>query len=161
MATRLKGGKAWKRFMDNSKRAQRVGFPRIELGFLDRHISILASRLEFGDPSSDLPERPAFRQGVSALERALPGLWRDALGGQDWRQGVVVSESAATKVAIAARDILRRSYETFAGPGLSERQEARKRGTPFAGRELVGAEGPKLIGHLEARVNGRVVAEAE
>ena len=107
-----------------------------------------------------LPERPAFRQGVADLERALPGLWHDALGGQDWRRGVVVSEAAAVKVALAARDILKRSYETFAGPGLSERQEARKAGTAGAGCELVGSEGPKLIGHLEARVNGRTVANA-
>ena len=68
-----------------------------------------------------------------------------------------MSEGEAVKVALAARDILKRSYETFAGPGLSERQAARKAGTPGAGRELVGSEGPKLIGHLEARVNGRTL----
>ena len=153
-STRVKGGKNLARFLRNTTRAARA-MPTIEVGFLDRRIQVLAARLEFGDPDSRLPERPAFRQGIADLERALPGLWHDALGGQDWRRGLVVSESAAVKVALAARDVLRRSYEGFSGPGLSEWQEARKAGTQGAGKELVGARGPRLIGHLEARVNGR------
>ena len=153
---RVKGGKKLARFLSNTKRAARA-FPVIEVGFLDRHIAVLAGRLEFGDPNANLPERPAFRQGIADLERALSGLWKDATSGKDWRRGIGVTEAEAVKVALAARDILKRSYETFAGPGLSERQERRKQGTAGAGRELVGSEGPKMIEHLEARVNGRIV----
>ena len=152
----VKGGKKLARFLSNSKRAASA-FPVIDVGFLDRHIAVLAGRLEFGDPNANLPERPAFRQGIGDLERALPGLWKGAVHGKDWRAGIGITEAEAVKVALAARDILARSYETFSGVGLSARQEARKAGTPGAGRELVGSEGPKLIGHLEARVNGRTL----
>ena len=74
-STRVKGGKKLARFLSNSKRAASA-FPVIEVGFLDRHIAVLASRLEFGDPNANLPERPAFRQGIGDLERALPGCGR-------------------------------------------------------------------------------------
>ena len=156
-SSRVRGGKAWKRFTTNTHRAARTTEPVVEVGFLDRRISILAGRLEFGDPASDLPERPAFRQGVEDLKRAFPALWTKTMRAKDLTKGVVVDEQDLVAVGLAARDILRRSYETFTGPGLSERQEKRKRGTVGEGRELVGHEGPKLIGHLEVRVNGVVV----
>ena len=158
MARRAKvaGGAKLARFMRNTKRAK--GKPHlIEVGFLDRRISILAGRVEFGDPASDLPERPAFRQGVADLERELPKLTIDTMKTKDLRMGIATTRTDAIKLGLAARDILKRSYETFTGPGLSETQEARKRGTRGEGRELVGSEGPKLIGHLEVRVDGQVV----
>ena len=154
--TRVTGGKAWGKFLRNTKRAASEPH-QIEVGFLDRRISILAGRLEFGDPETNLPERPAFRQGVADLERALPKLTLDIMKTKDLRKGLATSKADAVKLGLAARDILKRSYETFVGPGLSETQEARKEGTQGAGRELVGARGPKLIGHLEVRVDGQVV----
>ena len=51
----------------------------------------------------------------------------------------------------AARDTIKRSYETFDGPGVGPRQAARKEGTAGAGRELVGSEGPKLVERIKAR----------
>lgn len=158
MARRAKvtGGAKLARFMRNTMRAKGKQH-LVEVGFLDRRISILAGRLEFGDPASDLPERPAFRQGVADLERELPKLTIDTMKTKDLRMGIATTRTDAIKLGLAARDILKRSYETFVGPGLSERQEARKEGTRGAGQELVGARGPRLIGHLEVRVDGQVV----
>ena len=139
-------------------RANASRLPVIEVGFLDRQMSVLASRLEFGDSSTNLPERPAFRQGVEELRRRLPEIWRDVLGSGDVaRDGIGVTHAQAVEVGLRARDVLRASYEAFEGPGLSERQAKCKEGTKGAGRELVGHEGPKLIGHLEVRVDGVTV----
>ena len=44
---------------------------------------------------------------------------------------------------------------------MSERQAARKRGTPGEGRKLVGSRGERLIRHLKARVDGRDLGEGE
>ena len=147
------GGQDLKRFLSNSKRAASTDYA-IEVGFLDRRISILAGRLEFGHPETNLPERPAFRQGVADLERAIPKLTTDIMKAKDLRAGITWTKADAATLGLAARDILRQSYETFEGPGLSERQQRRKAGTAGEGRELIGSKGPRLIGHLEVRVDG-------
>ena len=153
MASRVRGGKVLARFFRASRRA--AGKQAIvDVGFTDPHIGRLAARLEFGDPNANLPERGAFRGGVATLRRTLGGEVRDAVSGTDWKRGIVVTDTAVEEVGVEARDTIKRSYLTFVGPGLSESQEARKRGSQGAGRELIGSQGPRLISHIEARIVG-------
>ena len=152
--SRVRGGKALARFMRASKRAAGKA-PVVEAGFLDRHVARLAGQLEFGNPNTNLPERPAFRQGIGDLKRTLPEVVGDAVA-KDWKRGIVVTKEEATEVGVAARDIIKASYMSFDGPGLSERQAARKVGTPGADKELIGSEGPKLVEHIQSRVDGKV-----
>ena len=68
-----------------------------------------------------------------------------------------LSQKQAETLAVWARDLLRASYLTFKGPSLSERQAERKAGSPGQGKELVGHEGPRLVSHLRAYVDGAEV----
>ena len=129
---------------------------KIEVGFPDGYIMPLAIAHEYGarDKSgkSVLPQRPAYRSARPEMRRA-------------WRRQCkaimrAVSKPRASRSTVLAmvrsavreqRDILVKSYETFHGVPLSERQEARKRNTPGEGKQLVGHEGPKLVEHIEAR----------
>ena len=132
---------------------------KLEVGFPDGYIMPLAIAHEFGarDKSgkSVLPERPAFRGARKVMATA----WRM----QCKRIMREVSKPRASRSAVLSmvrsavreqRDILVKSYETFHGVPLSERQEARKRNTPGEGKQLVGHEGPKLVEHIEARESG-------
>ena len=94
----VKGGKKLAAFVRNSKRAAAQKVPIVEAGFLERHVAALAGQLEFGNPATNLPERPAFRGGVSDLKRTLPGVVRDAVSATDWRKGIVVKEAALDTV---------------------------------------------------------------
>ena len=156
----VKGGKALDRFLRNAARSSRKPQPTAEAGFVEPHVARLAARLEFGDPRSSLPERPAFRQAKGDALAAGRKVIVDALGKRT-REGVfAVGDADAQRAADAMADTIRDSYRTYHGPGLSARQEARKRGsaearkrgTPGQGRELVGHEGEKLIGHIRGRV---------
>ena len=117
----------------------------VEVGFRDRRMAVLAGRLEYGDPSTNLPERPAFRLGALRVRRVVQGM----VAGKG-----LMTASVARDIAIAARDTLRQAYREYHGPGLSARQKSRKRGSRFADDELIGSEGPKLIGHIHGYVNG-------
>ena len=151
--TRVSGGKKLAAFFRASRKA--ANKPKaVDVGFLDPHVGRLAARLEFGDENASLPERPAFRGGVETLKRTLGGVVRDAVSGADWKQGITIPSTAVEEVGVEARDTIKRSYETFVGPGLSESQEARKRGTPGAGKELIGSEGPRLVSRIKARIVG-------
>ena len=154
--TRVTGGRALAKFMRATKRAKSKQ-PVVAVGFHDPIVGRLASRLEFGDPNANLPERPAFRQGIGDLKRTLPKVVRRAVGGTDWRKGIVVADTAVVEVGVEARDTLKASYHTFVGPGLSEAQAARKEGTPGEGKELIGSEGPKLIERIQARIGGKEI----
>ena len=112
-------------------------------------MAVLAVRLEYGDPSTNLPERPAFRIGVREVENMVRTMAR--------KLGAPMTHDKAQRIAIAARDRLRRAYLSYHGPGLSERQRRRKAGTRYADDELIGREGPKLIGHIHGYVNGERV----
>ena len=156
MPSRVQGGKRWARFLKASKRAKGKQ-PAVTVGFHERHVAQLAGQLEFGNPRTGLPERPAFRSGVETLKRTLPGVVRDAVGGHDFRKGITVSQSAVVEVGTEARDTLKAAYLGFDGPGVGPAQAARKRGTPGEGRELVGSAGPKLISRIEARIGDEVL----
>ena len=153
---RVTGGRKLKEFLRKTRAAMSRKPHTIAVGFLDKRIAVLAGRLEFGDPKTNLPERPAFRQGVAELRLALPAIYADVLRGTQ-RDGIGMSHAQAVEIGKRCRDVLRESYERFEGPGLSERQERRKAGTAGAGKELIGHRGPKLIGHLEVEVDGKTV----
>ena len=148
----IKGGKKLKAFLRNAARSSRKPQPTAEAGFLEPHVARLAARLEFGDPRSSLPERPAFRMSRDDAMKAGRVAIVDALGKETRTGRFAVADTAAKVAADAMAETIRGSYETFHGAPTSERQEARKRGTPGAGRQLVGHEGPKLIGHIKGRV---------
>ena len=149
--------KKLERFLRNSKRAASARQPVIEVGFRGRRIAVLAAALEFGNPSTNLPERPAFRNGVGKLPEVVEAWRKSHLQGRDWTHGIVVPDSAYKALAVAARDAIRQSYLDFPGVGLSATQEARKAGSQYADDELVGSEGPKLVSHIRAYVDGQEV----
>ena len=156
--TSIQGGHKLDRFIRANQRAARQAEPEIGVGFRG-HIAGLASLLEFGNPDTGLPERPAFRIGINRLREELParleGMARANLNKRT--PVMVLTRAQATELAVWARDILRASYLSFKGPGLSERQAERKAGTAGQGKELVGSEGPKLVSHLRAYVDGQEV----
>ena len=112
-------------------------------------MAVLAAMLEYGNPSTNLPERPAFRLGVRGMKAAIEGKVKEL--------GSPMSVDKARVLAAFARDRLRGAYLRYHGPGLSERQRQRKAGTQYADDELVGAHGPRLIGHIHGYVNGEPV----
>ncbi|MDE0274148.1 MAG: hypothetical protein OXP11_23400 [Gammaproteobacteria bacterium] len=131
--------------------------PVVTVGFHDPAMSAIAVVHEFG--AGRVPERPAFRLGVDQAERHWernkPSVFRT---GQDAvRHGSGVDDAKLTALAIELRDIIRQAYHDFHGAPLSERQRQRKAGTSYADEQLIGAEGPKLIGHIHAEVNGQQV----
>ena len=149
----LKGGDKLKRFIRDRKRAADYQ-PVIEIGFGDPVIAPLAAQLEFGSVTLNLPERPAFRQGIDRLKRDLPEVYRRVL-----KRDGGLTEAGAAEIASGGRDIIKDAYLAFEGGGLSERQEARKRGTAGAwpgtgriGRPKAGRANPRLCGRPEGRL---------
>ena len=154
MSARVKmtGGKKLKRFLANAKRTARGPAPVIVAGFTDPHIASLAARLEFGDPRANLPERPAFRQSSDDALAAGRAVLVKALKRQARAGDFAIDNAVAEEAADAMAEELRFGYARYSGPGLSERQRKRKVGTPGAGHELVGHEGPRLINRIRGRV---------
>ena len=150
--TRIRGGKKFKRFLANAARSSRKPQATAEAGFLEPHVAGLAGILEFGSSDGRIPERPAFRQakgdafaaGSREVAKTLKARVRDGV--------FMVDEATAQRAADAMAEKIRDGYRAFHGPGLSERQRGRKAGTPYEDTELVGHEGPKLIGHIRGRV---------
>ena len=156
---RWTGGGKLKKFLTDAKQAQR-NIPTVEVGFGDVRVGVLAAQLEFGNPQTNLPERPAFRLGMGRMRDAvMPRVVEMKRAQARAGKGAVFgfSEAQAREIAILARDTLRQSYRDFHGAELSERQKARKAGTQYADDQLVGSEGPKLIGHIHGYVNGNEV----
>ena len=148
----VRGGDKLRKFLRNAARSSGRPQPTIEAGFVEPHIAGLAARLEYGDVRSSLPERPAFRVAAPNALAAGSRIVADSFGSRV-RDGVfAVADSDAQRAADAMAETIRKGYETFHGAPTSARQEARKQGTEGAGRQLVGHEGPKLIGHIRGRV---------
>ena len=161
MSVRVKvtGGELLKRFAAKVRRnRQQLSGTKVEVGFFGPQISTLAALHEFGQRDKaggpKVPPRPAFRAAVPALRsefrQSLREGVRDGLEGQ---RGLITREQIS-KAALAALGAIRESYFAAPGPEVGERQAARKKGTAGEGRKLVGTEGPKLIDHLEAKING-------
>ena len=151
-ASRVRGGAKLRKFLRNARASTGKRQPVAEAGFLEPHVARLAARLEFGDPRSSLPERPAFRMSRDDAMKAGRAHIVDALGSQTRSGRFAVADADAQRAADKMADTIRDSYRTFHGAPTSERQQARKRGTPGQGRQLVGHEGEKLIGHIKGRV---------
>ena len=130
------------------KARAKTGPSKVTVGFLDRQIAPLAMLLEYGDPETNLPERPAFRNGVDGMEQAVKRKVHEVIG----KTGNM-SVSGAARVGAVMQDQLKESYHNFHGAALSARQVKRK------GHDdpLIGHEGPKLIERIQARVDGREV----
>ena len=96
---------------------------------------------------------------VEQLKQTFPGqaaeAWKKALA----RHEPIPNLADIKAIAIKARDTIRQAYLDFHGAPLSERQRERKAGTPYADDQLIGAEGPKLIGHIHAYVDGQQLGE--
>ena len=151
-----RGGHRLKRFIREVERAAKDP-PVIEIGFKDKRIAPLAAAHEFGHASTNLPERPAFRNSLDRVGEVVVETILEGKRGRVAREGFGIGKELAAEVAVAARDEVRASYDRFHGEPLSERQRARKRGTAYETDQLVGSEGPKLIGHIRAFVDGEEV----
>ena len=152
---RVSGGEklaAFAREVANNRRA--LSGTKIEVGFFDPLMARLAATHEFGQRDSDggpkVPPRPAFRDALPRLRSEFRQSARRNLEG---RRGLV-TRSAVEAAAKAALGAIVESYRNAPGPEVGAAQQARKAGTPGEGRKLVGTRGEKLIGHLQARVNG-------
>ena len=150
---KLKGGKKLDAYIKNSKRAAAKKLPLIEVGFKDRRIAVLAGQLEFGNPESNLPERPAFRSTVRKRRESVNARVVELMRA-NLPQFTGLTKEQWVEIAILVRDIVRQEYEEFHGAPLSERQRQRKEDTPFADEQLIGAEGPRLIEHIKAYMDG-------
>ena len=113
----------------------------VDIGFKG-NVSTLAAQHEFGNRS--LPERPAMRASTRDLEDIVV-------------QSKATSHDEIVEAGVLMRDAMRNSYLNFHGAPLSERQRERKAGTKGEGRQLVGAEGPKLIEHIHVYLNDEQV----
>ena len=150
--TTIKGGKRLKRFLANAKRSARARQPVMTAGFHEPHVAALAAQLEFGNPRTNLPEWPAFRQTKDAALAAGRAVVVKELKGRVRSGDVTIPATVAEQAAEAMAKTLRFGYADYHGPGLSERQRARKEGTPHEDDELVGHRGPRLIQHIRGRV---------
>ena len=150
---RVTGGHRLNRYVRQQEREARRQ-PHVEVGYFDKRISILAANLEFGNPRTSLPERPAFRYAIDQLPKVLQPVLRQELK----RTKMIVTPDLAKRLAVIARDTIKQIYMDFHSPaGLSERQKARKKGSPYEHDELIGAQGPRLIEHITAYVDGQQV----
>ncbi|MCY4396349.1 MAG: hypothetical protein OXC10_14570 [Rhodospirillaceae bacterium] len=150
----VRGGKKFKRKMaDLRTRAAALDGTVAEIGFHEPHVAAIARLHEYGskgEGGAPLPERPAFRAALPAMGKAMTG----AIAAEGGKGKGAPSKAVIEAGARGAKAALVRSYEHAPGPPVGEQQEARKAGTPGAGRLLIGAEGPALIGHISAKVDG-------
>ena len=151
MPNYVTGGKNLKRFIHEAKRQQRrmEGGVVISVGFLDAVVAVVAAQLEFGDPSTNLPERPAFRIALQTIKRDLGAFVAERIDTRTMR----VDNALSKKIATWLVEIVQRSYHDLERPGESERQIERK---GFSD-PLVGKEGPKLISRISAEIDGMSV----
>ena len=146
--TEQSGGERFRAVLKATQKAARQTPEGVEIGFFDRVIATLAMQLEYGNPRTRLPERPAFRQGSRHAEDIV----RAAIAEAASRGSGTVTDADAHRIAGLAAERIRQAYLDFSGPGLSERQRERKEGTAGAGQELIGSEGPRLVVHVDGRV---------
>ena len=159
---RVRGGEKLAKLIKKGKQAARRGFPKIEVGFADdRFVVMVAVQNEFGAQfeNASIPERPAFRAALPEMNRRVHEYIKKNVrpAHSVLRHGQMITDAQAREIALTARDAVRESYLSFEGEALSETQEARKRGTPGAGRQLIGHRGPRLVEHIHAYIDGERV----
>ena len=153
----VKGGAKLAKYVRQVQRqAAKVQGVKTEIGFFGQ-VAPLAYAHEYGRRDKAgarvVPARPAFAQSLPELRKRYRDTLRQELEG---KRGMVTVE-ALERAADAALGAVRESYQNAPGPELGESQQARKAGTPGEGRKLIGTRGPKMIDHLEARVERRRV----
>ena len=142
------GGKFKRHLAEQARRSKAIGRPDhdVAVGFKGRNAGV-AYRLEFGEPSTGIPERPVMRAASRhEVKDAVEGRLKD-IGGVPGRSDLV-------PVARAGAEALRASYLSASKhlEPVGERQERRKRGTEGEDRPLVGAGGPVLIESIKGYV---------
>ena len=146
---KLTGGRKLDRWL-RKQRAVKTAPVAVTVGFHEPEIAALAKTHEFG--AGAVPERPAFRAGLIDADRKFPTVAKAVLR-PDRRHVVQVTKSEARTVGETMRETIRDSYLAGDhGPDVGKRQEARKRGTEGAGRQLVGHRGPRLADRLGVEV---------
>ena len=147
----------WKRLRREMK-AGRANPPKVEVGFKGQ-VATLARLHEFGleDPDGrvTVPERAAFRAGLSTAERAVSSEVKRIAKSRTPFTGFTPADAAA--IGGVVWDAIVESYRNFEGEPLSAVQTARKAGTPGAGRLLVGSRGERMISHISVWVDGQRV----
>ena len=156
---KIRGGAKLARYIAELKaNRQQLRDTKAEVGFFGPQIATLATLHEYGRRGKDgtrVPARPAFGRARPEMRQEFRQAMRGAVEG---KRGLITPQ-ALEVAAVRALEVVRESYRSAPGPELSERQQARKVGTPGEGRKLVGVRGERLIGHLQARLNGRKVGE--
>lgn len=157
---KIKGGERLKRYIAEVQRNRdKLRGTKAEVGFFGPQIATLAATHELGqrdrDGSVKLPARPAFGRARDKVRQEF----RQALRAEVEGKRGMISRDALEAAALAGLEAVRKSYMNAPGPPLSERQQARKAGTPGEGKKLIGVKGPKLIEHLEARIDGQKVGD--
>ena len=154
---KIRGGQRLARYIAELTRSrEQLKGTKAEVGFFGPQIATLAATHEFGSRPKDgtkVPARPAFGRARPEMRQGF----RQALRQQVEGKRGLITPQALEVAAVRALEVVRESYRSAPGPELSERQQARKRGTPGEGRKLVGHRGERLIQHLQARVERRRV----
>ena len=156
---RQSGGQRMEAFLRDTRRNMAVlRQTKITIGFHEPHVARLARIHEFGNARLGVPERAAFRGAersvIDAVRKVLRAEMRTSRSGGAFE----LSQSAAQHVADAAARELKLAYLDFSAsgsPALARETAERKRGTPGAGKLLVGERGPRLIEHVEGKVSRR------
>ena len=153
----VKGGQRLLRKLKDLQRGVRqTPSGKVEVGYFGR-VASLARAHEYGQRDRQggvrVPARPAFHAGLRAARQA----WTNTLEKDAKAHGGMVTRDGVEAGARAVKRAIRASYLKAPGPPVGEAQAARKRGTKGEGKLLVGTRGPKMIDHLEARVDGRKV----
>ena len=124
MPNYVTGGKKLKRFIHEAKRQQRrmEGGVVVSVGFLDAVVAVVAAQLEFGDPSTNLPERPAFRIALQTIKRDLGAFVKKRINPRT----LAVDHALGTEIARYCIEVVKRSYHDLERPGrASGRSSAR------------------------------------
>lgn len=154
---KITGGAKLARYIAELRRnREQLKGTKAEVGFFGPPIATFAATHEYGRRGKDgtkVPAWPAFGRARPEVRREF----RRALRGEVAGKRGLITPQALEVAALAALEVVRESYRSAPGPELSERQQARKVGTPGEGRKLVGARGERLIQHLQARVEHRRV----
>ena len=161
--TRVKGGKNLARFLKNAYRAERATNPNIEVGFGDARINALAVQLEFGNPQTKLPERPAFRMGVQDMlstvaERAEAMKRKDVSTG---RLGYTAAQ--ARELAVLGRDTNPQRVSPIPRCAAERAAEGAQGGLAVCRRSVGwerGAEADRAHSRVRKRARGPMMAPA-
>ena len=147
--SKIRGGHVLRKWIAKQRAVARDSGAVVAVGFHDRRIDALAQTHEFG--AGDIPQRPAFRAAVPDVKAGFKRTMRAVGHRVASPSGVVDLELEIDGAGRSAADTIKRSYLTFEGAEVGERQRRRKAGTPGEDRQLVGHRGPKLIDHIEAK----------